>query len=173
MNNTHKVFEYLQKHKDEMDNICTIMICQLLISTNFNYNHLKKLLKGAYFIIKDNGDFYNNWKKYSKRNKSIYKNCSSHDSCNKQYRIGKNKICNINGHTNYNYDCLIGTICKNKLKHEECNTWFQFERTRLNSITNKLKHSIDYIHHIFSRKNIGPFGKSHNTEDNPIILKLK
>jgi hypothetical protein len=96
-------------------------------------------------------------------------------------RIGKNKICNINGHINHNYDCLIGTICNSYRKnskenniHTNCNTWFQFEKTRLHgSIINKLKHSFDYIHHVISRKNIGPFGKSNNTDKNPIVLKLK
>ena len=172
-----KVIEYLEKHKKEIDKNCFVMLCQLLLLTNFNYNHLKKLLKGAYFIIKDNGTFYNKWKIYSKHNKNgLFKHSSSHNSCNKSYRIGKNKICNINGHINHKFDCLIGTICCTKYNnnnHKHCDTWFQFEKTRLNSIGDKLKHSIDYLQHIFTRKNIGPFGKSSYTEKNPIILKLK
>ena len=174
---TKRVIDYLEKHKDEIDKTCLIMICQLLLLTNFNYNHLKRLLKGSYFIIRDNGVFYNKWKIHSKHTKkSIFKHSSSHDSCNKTYRIGKNKICNINGHINHNFDCVIGTICctdKNINSHTHCDTWFQFEKTRVNSIKNKLKHSIDYIQHIFTRKNIGPFGKSSYTENNPIFLKLK
>ena len=172
---TRKVIEYLEKHKDEIDKTCLTMICQLLLLTNFNYNHLKKLLKGAYFIIRDNGIFYNKLKKYSKY-KSMFKNNSSHKSCNKTYRIGKNKLCNINGNINHNFDCIIGTICctiKGEISHKHCDTWFQFEKTRLNSITNKLKHLINYIQHIFTRKNIGPFGRSSYTETNPIFLKLK
>ena len=175
---TKRVIDYLEKHKDEIDKTCLIMICQLLLLTNFNYNHLKRLLKGAYFIIRDNGIFYNKWKVHSKNIKSIFKHSSSHDSCNKTYRIGKNKICNINGHINHNFDCVIGTICcidkhNSKSSHKHCDTWFQFEKTRVNSIKNKLKHSIDYIQYVFTRKNIGPFGKSSYTENNPIFLKLK
>jgi hypothetical protein len=151
------------------------MVFQLLLLTNFNYSHLKQLLKGAYFIIKDNGIFYDKWKKYSNRNKSLFKNYSSHNSCKKTYRIGKNKICNVNGHINHHFDCVIGTICcaDEKNNHKYCNTWFQFEKTRLNSIKNKFKHSIDYLRHIFTNKNIGPFGKSSNTDKNALILKLK
>ena len=173
----NKVVDYLEKHKGEIDKTCFIMICQLLLLTNFNYNHLKKLMKGAYFIIRDNGMFYNKWKIHSKHNKSIFKYSSSHLSCKNTYRIGKNKICNINGNINHNFDCVIGTICctnKNSNdNHKHCDTWFQFEKTRLNSLKNKLKHSIDYIQHVFTRKNIGPFGKSSYTENNPIFLKLK
>ncbi len=176
-NNKNKVIDYIEKHKDEMDKNFVIMICQLLIKTNFDYVHLKLLLKGANFIVKDSGYFYKKWCKYSKHNKSIFKNSSSHKSCNKQVRIGKNKICNINGHINHSYDCLIGTICEsheNNTNHKNCHTWFQFEKTRLHgSIINKLKHSFDYLHHVISRKNIGPFGKSHNTDKNPIVLKFK
>lgn len=172
----NKILDYLEKHLNEMDNSFIIMICELILKTNFNYSDMKKLLKGAHFVVKDNGYFYRKWCKQSMRD--IFAHSSSHHSCNKQFRIGKNKICNINGHINHNYDCLIGTICDNKNKiinknknHKECHTWFQFEKTRVRgSIINKLKHSFDYIHHVISRKNIGPFGKSQNTDKNPIIL---
>ena len=171
-----KVIDYLEKHKDEIDRTYLSIVCHLLLLTNFNYSHLKMLLKGSYFIIIDNGIFYKKWKKYSNFNKSMFKYISSHNSCNKKYRIGKNKILNINGHTNNNFDCLIGTFCcndKEHISHKNCHTWFQFENTRLNSIINKLKHSVDYIKHIFTRKNIGPFGNSSYTQNNPIFLKLK
>ncbi len=170
-----KVIDYLEKHKNEIDKTCFSMLCHLLVLTNFNYDHLKKLLKGAYFIIEDNGVFYNKWKMYSKHYRSFFKNISSHKSCKKTYRIGKNKICNINGNINHNYDCLIGTTCyldKNST-HKYCNTWFQFEKTRLDSISNTLKHSVEYLQCVITRKNIGPFGKSSNTKNNPVILKLK
>lgn len=177
---TKKVIEYLEKHKNEMDKTYISILCELLIYTDFNYNVLKHLLKGAHFIIRDNGCFYKKWKKYSKENKSMFKHLSSHSSCKKVYRIGKNKICNINGHINHNYDCLVGKICysdklnlKNNINHDDCDTWFQFEKTRLNNIVNKLKHSVDFVHHLFSKKNIGPFGKSNNTQNNPIFLKFK
>jgi len=175
MKNNHKIMDYLEKHKDEMDKTSIIMICQLVIFTNFNYEHLKKLLKGAYFIIHDDGEFYNKWKRFKNNNKYYFKHSSSHQSCKKQQRIGKNKICNINGQINHNYDCIIGTVCcKSDISnHEDCNTWFQFEKTRINNISNTLKHSVDYLHYLISNKNIGPFGKSHHTQDNPVHLKLK
>lgn len=176
MNNKNKVIDYLKKHQDDIDKTCIIMICQLVLLTNFNYDHLRKLMKGAYFIIRDNGSFYHEWKTNSKNIKSIFRHSSSHESCNKTYRVGKNKICNINGNINQNFDCIIGTICCTNNKHnshKECDTWFQFEKTRTTGIKNKLKHSIDYIQHILTNKNIGPFGKSSHTENNPIFLKLK
>lgn len=166
----NKIIEYLEKHKNEMDKTFIIMICELVLFTNFDYTQLKKLLQGSYFIIKDDGFFYKRWKKYLK-NDCIFKRISSHYSCKISYRIGKNKIYNCNGDVNKNYDCLIGNICIDN-NHKKCDTWFQFEKTRVDGITNKVKHIIDFIEHMIHGKNIGPFGKSIHTQDNPIILKL-
>jgi hypothetical protein len=41
---SNKVFKYLEKHNN-MDTVCNIMLCELLLYTDFNYNDLKKLLK--------------------------------------------------------------------------------------------------------------------------------
>ena len=166
----NRVIEYLEKHKNEMDETFIIMICELVMFTNFDYTQLKKLLKGSYFVIKDEGFFYKRWKKYL-NNDCIFKRFSSHNSCKISYRIGKNKIYNYNGDVNKNYDCLIGNICVDN-EHKKCDTWFQFEKTRLDNITNKVKHIINFIEHMIHGKNIGPFGKSIHTQNNPIILKL-
>jgi hypothetical protein len=169
-----KVIDYIDKYKYEMDELFIILLCYLVKYTNFEYNDLKHLLKGANFVIKnDKSFFYNKLKKYCSR-KDTLKNKSSHYSCKKNYRIGKHKIYNTNGKINNNYDCIIGKICfdKDNLNHNYCNTWFQFEKTRTDTTINKLKHSFDYVKYIITKQNIGPFGYSKYTYENPIILNF-
>ena len=109
------------------------------------------------------------------KRKDVFKHKSSHYSCHKIHRIGKNVIYSTNGKINKNYDCIIGKICfdKNNSKHDDCNSWFQFEKTRTDTTVNRLKHSFDYLKHFVTRKNIGPFGYSKYTDKNPIILNFK
>jgi len=167
-----KVLEYIDKYRDKLDDLFIITICYLTKYTEFNYSNLKQLLKGANFVIEnDNGFFYKKLKIYSNRRGDIFKHKSSHSSCQKIYRIGKHMICDINGNINKNYDCIIGKICHDdNSKHELCNSWFQFEKTRTDTIMNKLKHSFDYVKHVITKRNIGPFGYSRHTANNPIIL---
>lgn len=179
--NKLKVLEYIDKYKDKIDKLFIITVCYLVKYTEFNYKDLKQLLKGAHFVIKnDNGFFYEKLKIYSNRRKDCLRYKSSHNSCQKIHRIGKYVIYDINGNTNKNYDCIIGKICpvkyrsisKDKHNHENCNSWFQFEKTRTDTNLNKLKHSFDYVKYIITKRNIGPFGYSKNTENNPIILNF-
>lgn len=168
-----KILEYIEKYEHSLDKLYIIILCYLVKYTDFDYTDLKKLLKGANFIIKnDNGFFYNKLKDYSNRRTDKFKNKSSHYSCAKIHRIGKHKIYSTNGHVNNNYDCIIGKICVDKhiSKHESCNSWFQFEKTRTDTTLNKLKHSFDYVKYFITKRNIGPFGYSKNTQNNPIIL---
>ena len=174
-----KILEYIQKYEDKLDKLYIIILCYLIKYTDFDYNDLKQLLKGAYFVIEnDNGFFYNELKGYSNRRKDSFKHKSSHCSCKKIHRIGKHIICNTNGSTNRNYDCIIGKKCIHKRKsysnskHEICNTWIQFEKTRTDTLLNKIKHSFDFIKHSITKYNIGPFGYSKNTENKPIILQF-
>lgn len=167
--------DYLIKHKKKLDNIYILIICNLIIYTDFNYKYLKELLRGGHFIIKgDNGKMYDIFKKISNcKSNTNFRNISSHVSCEDIVRVGKNMICDIDGKENKNFDCLIGKICDNKKKgHNNCNTWFQFEKTRIDGLINKINHSIDYIRYIIIRKNIGPFGNSKYTDKNPIKLKI-
>jgi hypothetical protein len=172
-----KILEYIEKYKYELDKLYIIILCYLVKYTEFDYDDLKQLLKGAYFLIEnDNGFFYNKLKEYSNRRKDNLKHKSSHYSCRKIHRIGKYKIYSTNGHINKNYDCIIGKICMDKggstieKRHELCNSWIQFEKTRTDTTFNKIKHSFDYIKHRITNHNVGPFGYSKNTENKPIIL---
>jgi hypothetical protein len=177
MNNLNKlkIIEYIDKYKYDIDDFFIILLCHLVKYTNFEYKDLKHLLKGAKFVIKnDEGIFYNKLKKYSKK-RDMFKHKSSHYSCHKIHRIGKHTIYNTNGKVNKNYDCVIGKICfdKNNKKHDDCNSWFQFEKTRTDTTVNKLKHSFDYLKHLITKQNVGPFGYSRYTDKNPIILNFK
>jgi len=179
--NQLKILEHIDKYKDKIDKLFIIIICYLVKYTEFDYNDFKQLLKGAFFIIKnDNGFFYEKLKIYSNRRKDCFRNKSSHNSCQKIHRIGKHFIYDINGKINKNYDCLIGKKCsvkhysisKDKYNHDNCNSWFQFEKTRTDTSLNKLKHSFDYVKYFITKRNIGPFGYSKYTENNPIILNF-
>lgn len=173
-----KILEYIENYKDKLDKLYIIILCYLVKYTEFDYNDLKQLLKGAYFVIEnDNGFFYNKLKEYSDRRKDNLKHKSSHYSCKKIYRIGKHTIYSTNGHVNKNYDCIIGKMCNiykreknSNSKHEMCNSWIQFEKTRTDTAFNKIKHSFDYVKYCITNQNVGPFGYSKNTQNKPIIL---
>jgi hypothetical protein len=170
-----KILEYIEKYKHKLDKLYIIILCYLIKYTEFDYDNLKQLLKGANFVIEnDNGFFYNKLKTYSNRRKDNLKHKSSHYSCTKIHRVGKHTIYSTNGHVNENYDCIIGKVCINKglSKHELCNSWIQFEKTRTDTTLNKIKHSFDYVKYIVTKKNIGPFGYSKHTNSNPIILNF-
>lgn len=185
------IFKYLDKHKKTIDETFKLMIIDLLTETNIDYNIFKKILKGAYVIIIDNGYFYNRWIKYHKKN---LKECnktveplfigSSHYSCDKQYRLGNGVIYDTYGNFTNTFDFLLGTNClhskckklgKSKSKsNNSCHTWFQLEKSRLSTLISYLEHFIDYVNYYIKGKNIGPFGESEHTEtNNPIIIKLK
>jgi len=188
-NSLNKILEYLKRHNKTIDDTFKLMIIDLLTETNLDYYIFKKILKGAYVIINDNGYFYNKWIKFHKNNLNklnkivepsffYFFNGSSHYSCNSQYRLGNGIIYDTDGQLTNTYDLLISTsclhknyICKNKKK---CDTWFQLERSRISTLSNFLGHTFDYLNYIIYGNNIGPFGESEHTEtNNPIILKLK
>ena len=167
----NKLLRYITKHNSTIDETFKLIIIDLLTETNFDYNIFTKILKGAYIIINDNGYFYNKWTKYhkthlKKNKKEMVGFSSSHYSLNTQYRLGSGVIYNVNDEVTNNYDLLIGTQ-KNK------NTWFQLEKSRLNSMMNMLEHTFDYFSYLINNRNIGPFGESKHTESNPIILNLR
>ncbi len=184
----NKILDYIKKHHKTIDETFKLMIIDLLTETNFDYRIFKKILKGAYVMINDNGYFYHKWVKFhknhlSKQNKNVEPsfsifNSSSHHSCTSQYRLGNGIIFDTDGQITNTFDLLIGTsclhknyICKNKKK---CNTWFQLERSRVSSLSNFFQHSIDYLNYVIHGVNIGPFGESPHTEHNdPIIITLK
>jgi len=184
-----RIIKYLTKHKSTLDETFKLIIIDLLTETNFDYYIFKKILNGAFIIIKDNSFFYKKWVSFHKKelkdnNKNLepiiydYFNSSSHYSCSNQYRLGNGIIYDTNNNITNTFDLLIGTtclhknnICKNKKK---CHTWFQLERSRLSTLYNTITHVFDYVNYIIYNKNIGPFGESEHTEfNNPIILNLK
>ncbi len=182
------ILKYLKRHEKTIDETFRTIIIDLITKTNFDYYIFKKILNGAYVVIKDNGYFYKKWIKnhkdnLQKQNKALEPifnmfNSSSHYSCHSQRRLGNGVIYDTNGNITNTFDFLIGTsclhksnICKNKKK---CHTWFQLERSRISSIFYSIEHTFDYFSYLINGKNIGPFGESEHTEsNNPIILKLK
>ena len=176
-----KITKYLRKHNKTLDDTFKMVILDLLTETNFDYYMFKKILKGAYIIIKDDGYFYKKWVIYHRNN--LKKNnkklepimSSSHHSCLNQYRLGRGIIYDLNDDMTNVFDLLIGTSC---LYTKSCNknsdTWFQLERSRLSTITNTIAHIFDFITYSTTGRNIGPFGESEHTENNnPIILQIK
>jgi hypothetical protein len=173
----NKLLKYINTHNSTIDETFKLIIIDLLTETNFNYNIFKKILKGAYIIINDNGLFYKKWVLYHKLNllkqkKELISFNSSHKSCSDQYRLGKGIIYDINDDITNNYDLLIGTISKDT-NCKKLNTWFQLEKSRLDTFFNTLEHVYNYFTYLINNRNIGPFGESAHTEENPIILTLK
>jgi len=188
----NKIVKYLIRHNRILDETFKIILLDLLTETNFDYYIFKKMLKGAYIIIKDKGYFYKKWvlthKNILKKNNKFLQpilanlqgieyilNQSSHASCSLQYRLGNGIIFNLNNDMTNMYDILIGTSCDhtNKIckKNNKCDTWFQLERSRISSLLHTLEHIKDYVSYLLHGQNIGPFGYSEHTENNdPIIL---
>jgi hypothetical protein len=171
----NKLIKYINTHNSTIDETFKLIIIDLLTETNFDYCIFKKILKGAYIIINDGGFFYKKWVLYHKINlkkqeKELSTFYSTHASCSCQYRLGNGIIYDTNNDVTNNYDLLIGTI-SNKCKLP--NTWFQLEKSRLDSLYNTVEHIYNCITYMINNKNIGPFGESSHTEENPIILKLK
>ena len=172
----NKLMKYINTHHSTIDETFKLIIIDLLTETNFDYNIFKKILKGAYIIINDSGFFYKKWilyhkKKLEKLKKELISFNSSHKSCSYQYRLGNGIIYDTNNDVTNNYDLLIGTINNNSNKKP--NTWFQLEKSRLDSFYNTIEHIYDYITYMINNRNIGPFGESAHTEENPIILTPK
>jgi len=170
----NKLLKYINTHNSTIDETFKLIIIDLLTETNFDYNIFKKILKGAYIIINDSGFFYKKWVLYHKKNlqkqkKELISFNSSHKSCSSQYRLGNGIIYDINNNITNNYDLLIGTINKNS-NCKKPNTWFQLEKARLDSFYNILEHTYNYFTYLINNRNIGPFGESSHTEENPIIL---
>ena len=190
-----RILKYLIRHNKTLDETYKIIILDLLHKTNFDYLIFKKMLKGAYIIIKDRGFFYKKWildhkKVLRKKNEFLQPilanlqgvdtifNQSSHASCSLQYRLGNGIIFSLNNEMTNMYDILLGTSCSHINntcpKDNKCNTWFQIERSRISNILSTIDHIYDYITYKIIQQNIGPFGYSEHTETNdPIILKLK
>jgi hypothetical protein len=161
----NKINQYLLKHNCKLNIIFKEIIIDLIKFTNFDYEIFKKILKGAYVIIKDNGFFYKRWvKKYGHDfDTNIFNSFSSHNSCDKTYRLGNGTIYNVDNQKSDSYDFLLGTRKKlscNIIK----NTWFQLERHRMTTIEYIIKHIGNYFSYVIHDENIGPFGESIHTE---------
>ena len=103
--------------------------------------------------------------------------CSTHISTNKKatggVRIGGGNLLNYctkqcdKAAVNPVFDLLIGQSGR---KHYEKDTWFQFEYAKINTVYNRLKHTLPTVRYMLSGKNQGPFGQSRYTEANPLII---
>ena len=167
---------FLYKNQKKL-NISLIIICFLKALYNFTYLErfdLEEIFNGAYCIIKnDGGVIYNVFKKYCYR-KCLYLETSLHKSrdigaCG-GVRLGSGSIY-FNGINSETYDLLLG-LDKNG------DTWFQFEKSRIDTIYNSFIHINFMFVYLLGKfincsENIGPFGYSKNTSKNPLILKFR
>ena len=94
----------------------------------------------------------------------VSEECKDKLNGNNQIRFGKGIIYDMNEDGSLNeekgstvYDLIMGVTVRNE-------TWFQFERTRTDTIGQKLLHIKDFFEHRATKQNIGPFGRSNYTD---------
>ena len=136
--------------------ICFYVIKRHRVNKESVYKLLEAMLKGANFKLQDDGALY-------KRLRDTYKTdiksrISSHKSCQPQYALSGPAI----------KEALFGV---SKDKHGNKSTWIQFERHTNKNIIDFILHMLDYVIYKITKKNVGPYGLSEHTEQNPYIIK--
>ena len=155
----------LKMHFDQLNNIThlewdfvILLIGKLRrefnLKSEITEDVLEEMLKGGHLKLHDNGTLYDEL--LVNFNTKLKKRSSSHDSICQQYSLSGPVLREV----------LIGAS-----KDEQGNkaTWIQFERHHTKSIIQIILHLLDYLQHKLTGKNIGPFGTSEHTEQNPII----
>lgn len=122
----------------------------------FTKDVLEEMLKGGHLKFQDNGTLYNELA--VEFNSNLQKRFSSHNSIGQQYSLSGPVIKEI----------LFGV---SEDKEGNRTTWIQFERHHTKTIVELILHLVDYVMHKWTGKNIGPFGASNHTEQNPIIVE--
>ncbi|MDR3624602.1 MAG: hypothetical protein P4L16_05635 [Chlamydiales bacterium] len=131
---------------------------QVLIQIISTYTNTPELfcefLKGAYLHFADDGQCYETLARETNKHKRF----SSHKSLSQQYAI--------RGH--FVKEALFGTIkCGNRV-----HSWIQLERVPLSiRPAHFAGHFIHYMEHLQSGLNIGPYGTSVHTDNQPLLLK--
>jgi hypothetical protein len=150
----------------------------LIMKTNIESLAFEQVLRGAFVILQDNGAIYEQFKKHGRPVEyshygGIKLYPSSHWSEKSQYRLGKGEIFDQQGNTNTTFDLLVGTSI---LPDFAGNTWFQFENSRIETITQMVFHMKDFIKYIGTDAgNIGAFGNSPYTElkqKGPLLVEM-
>jgi len=150
----------------------------LIMKTNIESRAFEQVLRGAFVILQDNGAIYEQFKKHGRQVKytdygpvKVY--TSSHWSEKSQYRLGKGELFDQQENKNTTFDLLVGTSI---LPDFAGNTWFQFENSRIVTITQSVFHIKDYIKYVGTDAgNIGAFGNSPYTElkqKGPLLVEM-
>lgn len=138
-------------------------VLKLIAKLRVDFNHgtyltsntLEEMLKGGHLKFKDEGSFYREL--VTRFNNNLHKRTSSHNSCEQQYSFSGPVVKEV----------LFGVSVD---KDGNQTTWIQFEKHNTRNIINLILHLWDYLVHKFTGKNVGPFGLSDHTEDNPLVL---
>ncbi|PJD92751.1 MAG: hypothetical protein CK424_03995 [Legionella sp.] len=123
-------------------------------NTIFTKAILEEMLKGGHIQFEDDGAFYEelllNFKEH------LQTRSSSHQSCKQQYSFSGPVV----------KELLMGVSNKNGRK----TTWIQLEKNNTKTIIDFILHIIDYLQYKLTGKNIGPYGSSKHTDQNPLII---
>lgn len=119
---------------------------------------LAELLKGGHLKFTDNGSFYTEL--VALFHSQLRKRNSTHSSAYQQYALFGPVIKEV----------LIGV---SEDEHGNKSTWLQFEKHSTETLIELILHLFDYIKHKFTGKNIGPYGLSDHTENNPLKIQIK
>ncbi|CEG56136.1 hypothetical protein [Legionella fallonii] len=116
---------------------------------------LEEMLKGGHLKLVDDGSLYNEL--VATFQECLHERSSSHESSAQQYSFSGPVVKEV----------LFGVSYD---ENGNRNTWIQFEKHNTRNIFNLILHLLDYIVHKFTGKNVGPFGLSEYTEQNPLVL---
>lgn len=141
-------------------------ILKLIATLRNDFNHnphltmktLEEMLKGGHLKFVDDGSLYNEL--VTTFQECLHERTSSHQSCAKQYSFSGPVVKEV----------LFGV---SQDENGKFNTWIQFEKHNTRNIFNLLLHLLDYIVHKFTGKNVGPYGLSDYTENEPLVLSPK
>jgi len=123
------------------------------------------MFSGAHLVFYDNGELY---ERLITHVPNLRQRRSSHTSNTQSYAFfGKSSR-----------ECLFATrelTDEEKIAHPHASqmTWVQFERSGTHSFWELLKHMIDYLLYLLTKKNIGPLGRSQHTDANPFIVDFQ
>jgi hypothetical protein len=154
----------------------------LIMYTKANVETMTDILAGAFTILDgDRGSFYRKYRQYAYGHIPLLPISSHGQFLSKQYRMGAGSLvachsfnCEVGQTTsNSQFDILFG-LCK--IVPCTGDSAFQFERSRMDSMSSLLAHGADYL--AFKKekrkskefRNIGCFGSSLHTDSNPLYL---